>query len=242
MITKCKECGNDVSTEAISCPSCGYPLKQQTTPVLPANNKKNHIYGWIALIAFFLSNITPAILAPIIVLVAIIFSLLEISGGNKVFGGIVLALSLVQIYFIADHFSGVSGTLGLTNPKEIEQKMAEKYSNSNPINLNDAELIIDQKCSEKWPGDYSMINHCKKSQYEGLQKIEKQIPSDVNTDASIIIRGKCANEWPRDFQMRAHCESKQIEAYRILAGATDASCAQQWPDDYSMQKYCMLKN
>ena len=29
MLTKCKECGKDVSTEANSCPHCGCPQKQE---------------------------------------------------------------------------------------------------------------------------------------------------------------------------------------------------------------------
>lgn len=29
-ITKCPECGHDVSTEATVCPNCGYPLKNKS--------------------------------------------------------------------------------------------------------------------------------------------------------------------------------------------------------------------
>ena len=30
MLIKCPECGKDVSSEAVSCPRCGYPIKRQT--------------------------------------------------------------------------------------------------------------------------------------------------------------------------------------------------------------------
>lgn len=33
MLTKCKECGKEVSTSAISCPHCGYPISGQDTQV-----------------------------------------------------------------------------------------------------------------------------------------------------------------------------------------------------------------
>lgn len=247
MIIKCGECGKDVSTEASACPSCGYPQKPQVIPSQSKEKGNNaHIFGWIALISFLLSSFTPAILASLIVLVAIIFSLLEIKQGGKIFGSIAFAFSLVQAFFIMDHFSGISGAIGLTNTKEIEQKIVKSYSAEDSAPPSNVEQIIQQKCSEEWAGDYKMKSYCQEQQQEGLQKIRQQIPSDISIEASKIIRGKCAKEWPRDFQMRAHCESQQIEAYRTLAtsnvnSSSNASCAQQWPDDYKMRQYCESK-
>jgi len=37
-LTKCKECGKEISTEAISCPSCGAPQKSPVT--IEATGKK----------------------------------------------------------------------------------------------------------------------------------------------------------------------------------------------------------
>lgn len=112
MIVKCKECGHDMSTEAAACPSCGWP--QQPTPAVESSTttakRKSHMYGWVALIAFLMSNSIPAILAPIVVLVAFVFAVLEINQGGKAFGGIMFALCVLQAWFIADHFGGLSGS------------------------------------------------------------------------------------------------------------------------------------
>lgn len=247
MIVKCKECGKDVSTEASACPACGCPQKPETELKPEAKKQgRSHIFGWIALIAFLMSNFIPAIVAPLIVLTAIIFSLLELKQGGKIFGGVVFSLCLIQVWAIADHFGGVSASLGLTNPKQIEQKMVKKYENAD-INLPaNAAQIIEQKCTEEWPNDFRMIKYCEEQQRGGIEKLDRGMPTGIEPDAFRIIRGKCAQEWPRDFQMRAHCESQQYEAYRALqmnnqSKTSSASCAQQWPDDYKMRQYCESK-
>lgn len=247
MIVKCKECGKDVSTEALACPACGCPQRQESE-LKPETKKQSisNIFGWIAVIAFFISTVTPAILAPLIVLTAIIFALLEIKQGGKVFGGFIFLLCLMQVWAIADHFGGLSASLGLTSPKQIEQKMVKKYENTE-INLPaNASQIIGQKCTEEWSNDFSMRKHCQKQQQEGMEKLSRGMPADIEPDAFRIIRGKCTGEWPRDFQMRAHCESQQYEAYRALQKTSrnetsGAGCAQQWPDDYKMRQYCESK-
>lgn len=245
MIVKCKECGKDVSTEAAACPACGCP--QKPVPELTHEAKKHgqpHIFGGIALIAFFMSTFIPAIMAPLIVLIAIIFSLLELKQGGKVFGGLVFSLCLLQVWAIADHFGGFSASIGLTNPKQIEQKMVKKYENTD-INLpTNAAQIIEQKCTEEWSNDFGMRNYCQEQQQEGLEKLGRGMPADIGLNAFRIIRGKCTVEWPRDFNMWAYCESQQYEAYRALqmnSNASRAACAQQWPDDYNMRQYCESK-
>jgi hypothetical protein len=245
MIVKCKECGKDVSTEAVACPACGCPQKfEKELPPKAIKQKQSHIFGWIALIAFFMANYIPAIIAPLIILIAIIFSLLEVKQGGKVFGGIVFSLCLLQVWAIADHFGGLSASIGLTNTKQIEKKMVKKYENTN-INLPaDAALIIEQKCAEEWPNDFKMRNYCQKQQQEGISILDRGMPNGIQPDAFRIIRGKCASEWPRDFKMRAYCESQQYEAYRALQmnnKTSSAVCAQQWPDDYKMRQYCESK-
>lgn len=247
MIVKCKECGKDVSTEAAACPACGCP--QKPAPGSAPETKKqgrSHIFGWIALIAFFMSNFIPAIMAPLIVLIAIIFSLLELKQGGKVFGGIVFSLCLLQVWAIADHFGGLSASMGLTNPKQIEHQMVKKYENANMNLPENTVQIIEQKCAEEWSNDFRMRSYCQKQQQEGIKKLDRGMPTDIEPDAFRIIRGKCAEEWPRDFMMRAYCESQQYEAYRALqtnsrSEASRARCTQQWPDDYKMRKYCESK-
>lgn len=247
MIVKCRECGKDVSTEAAACPACGCPQKLAAKPVTKTKEQaSSHIFGWIALIAFFMSNFIPAIIAPLIVLIAIIFSLLEVKQGGKIFGGIVFSLSLLQVWWIADHFGGISATMGLTNPKQIEEQTVKKYENADmdvPANVG---VIIQLKCKEEWADDFRMRRHCEQQQQEATAKLDSGMPADIKPNVFRIIRGKCAAEWPRDFRMRVHCESQQYEGYRALqessrSDSSRARCAQQWPDDYRMRKHCESK-
>lgn len=247
MIVKCKECGKDVSTEAAACPACGYPQKPaQGSATQSKKQDGSHIFGWIALIAFLMSSFIPAIMSPLIVLIAIVFSLLEFKQGGKVFGSIVFSLCLLQVWAIADHFGGLSASMGLTNPEQIEQNTVKKYENTDLGLPTNADQILQQKCTEEWPNDFRMIQHCQKGQQEGIAQLDQGMPTDIQPDAFRIIRGKCSGEWPRDFKMRAYCESQQYEAYRTLRAssvsvASQGRCAQKWPDDYKMRKYCESK-
>lgn len=246
MIVKCRECGRELSTEAAACPSCGCP--QQPVPSEAKSNKsakqpKSHVYGWVALIAFLMSNFIPAIIAPLVVLAAFVFAVLEINQGSKTFGGIMFALCALQAWFIADHFGGISSSLGTTNPKQIEEATASKYSTTNLNAPTDADQIIEQKCTQEWPNDFQMRLYCQNKQHDGIAALSAGEPASVSHNAFVIIRGKCAEEWPRDFQMRAYCETQQYESYRALQAATAdetqrGRCAQKWPNDYHMRQYC----
>lgn len=249
MIIKCKECGHDVSTEAAACPSCGCPQQPQPTVAKPSSGtakQKSHMYGWVALIAFLMSNFIPAILVPLVVLAAFVFAMLEINKGSKVFGGIMFALCALQVWFVADHFGGLRGSLGITNPKQIEEATAKKYSTTNLNIPANAEQTIEQKCAEEWPSDFRMRRHCQEQQRKGIAALDQGRPTSVSQEAFVIIRGKCAEEWPRDFRMRAHCEGQQYDGYHALQAtsgndARRGSCAQQWPNDYRMRKHCESK-
>lgn len=170
-------------------------------------------------------------------------ALFEVKQGGKAFGGIVLALSLFQVWAIADHFGGLSSSLGLTNPKQIEEQTVQRYESASMEVPADFAQIIERKCAEEWPSDFSMRNYCSTQQQDAISTLRRGKPNDVGADAFRIIRGKCADEWPRDFTMRAYCETQQYEGYRSLqsggAGQTvRARCAQQWPNDYTMRVYC----
>ena len=204
------------------------------------------MYGWVALIAFLMSNFIPAILAPLVVLVAFVFAVLEINQGGKTFGGIMFALCALQAWFIADHFGGLSGSLGITNPKQIEEATARKYSATNLDVPSDADQTIEQKCAEEWPSDFRMRRHCQEQQRKGIAALGQARPASVSQEAFVIIRGKCAEEWPRDFRMRAHCEGQQYDGYHALQAATAneaqrGACAQQWPNDFRMRQHCERK-
>jgi hypothetical protein len=78
-----------------------------------------------------MSNFIPAILAPLVVLVALVLSALEIKQGGKTFGGIVFVLCLLQAWFIVDHFGSLRGSLGISSPKKIEETTVRKSSATN---------------------------------------------------------------------------------------------------------------
>lgn len=249
MIIECRDCGRGVSTEAAECPSCGCPQRTAPSadPATTSTKKLSRVYGWIALTSFLMSNFIPAIIAPLVLLPALISSLLEINRGGKLFGGIMVALCVIQAWVIADHFGGLSGTLGITNPRQVEKAMATKYSSAE-LNLPaNTEQIIEHKCADEWPNDFRMRSHCEEQQRDGVATLQQGQPAFISSDAFIIIRGKCAQERPRDFRMRVHCESQQYEGYRALQTSTAGDpqkgrCAQQWPNDYRMRQYCERKH
>lgn len=216
--------------------------QHRSQPTAPSV-KKSHLYGWIALIAFLMSNFSPAIVAPLIVLVGLACAVFEASRGSKLFGGVMLALCALQAWYIADHFGKISGAVGLTSPKQIERETVSRYSSprsSVPVNAED---IISTKCTQEWPSDYRMQKHCADRQQQGIAALATGRPNDVSPDAFTIIRGKCAEDWPRDFSMRAHCESRQVDGYVALQSASTPEskrgrCAQQWPNDYQMRQHC----
>jgi hypothetical protein len=244
MLLKCPECNTDVSDAATACPKCGHPMLSTTPAALP---DASHSAGWLSLAAFVFSSFTPAILAPIFVLVGLIFAGKELKGGGKKFGTLVLCLSLLQGWFVLDHFGHISGTLGLTTAGDADALAASKYRNASLGLPADWQEMVKAKCSEEWPADYTMENYCNHQQQEAAQQLSEGAPSDVGAGAFQVIRGKCAGEWPRDFQMRAHCEREQFEGVRSLQ--TEAvresvrnACAQQWTDDYKMRRYCESKS
>lgn len=244
MLVKCPECGNDVASEATACPKCGQPMERK----LPVGTEKkvSHSAGWISLAAFVLANFTPAILSPIFVLVGLIFAAKELSGGGRGFGILVLCLSLMQGWFVVDHFGHISGTLGITTAKDADSQAAARYANVSLDLPGDWRAVAESKCREEWPTDYRMQKYCVSQQSEGAQTLSLGAPTDVDSTAFRVIRGKCAEEWPRDFKMRAYCEKQQYEGLRALTASASSdplrnACAQQWPNDFKMRRYCETK-
>lgn len=244
MLVKCPECSNEVSLSAAACPKCGHPTQTSAAAAsAPAVLKVSHSSGWISLAAFLLANFTPAILAPIFVLVGLIFAGRELSGGGKKFGAVVLCLSLLQGWFVLDHFGHLSGTLGITTAKDTDAKVAASYANVSLDIPDDWRSIAESKCREEWISDYQMQDYCVRQQSEAAQSLSTGAPADIDPEAFRVIRGKCADEWPRDFKMREYCERQQFEGFRNLkaSGTSEPvrnACAQQWPNDYKMRKYC----
>ena len=119
MLLKCPECSHEVSSQAASCPKCGHPLGASHTA---RNRKKSHSGGWLSLAAFVLSNFTPAILVPLLVLAGLVFAARELRVGSRVFGVIVVCLSLLQGWMVLDHFGNISGSLGLVTAEDTDAK------------------------------------------------------------------------------------------------------------------------
>jgi hypothetical protein len=240
MLMDCAACGNNISSEAVACPKCGHPAAR-TAGTRP--KKVSHISGWISLASFVLGGFSPAFMAPIFILVGLIFAGLEMNRGSKTFGVVMLCLTLVQGWWVIDHFGNVSSTLGITTAKDADAEAVAKYSN---VDLNlpvDWRSIAESKCTDQWPTDYRMQQHCLERQEDGVRTLQLGTPAGIDPDAFRIIRGKCAAQWPRDFQMRAHCEEKQYEGYRAVKGSsvtesTRNVCADKWPDDYRMRQHC----
>lgn len=78
----------------------------------------------------------------------------------------------------------------------------------------DAEPVIQQHCTSKWPTDFQMQAYCKKQQREAVVKLNAVPPSDIPNDAFVTLRHHCEQKWPSDFQMREYCERQQIDGYR----------------------------
>jgi hypothetical protein len=190
-----------------------------------------------------LANFTPAILAPIFVLVALIFAAKELSGGSKLFGVVVLCLSLLQGWFVIDHFGNVRGTLGITTAKDADTQTVQRYAEVDMNLPADWSSTAQAKCREEWPTDYQMQKHCIDQQTNAARELSSGAPSGIEQGVFRIIRGKCAEEWPRDFQMRAHCEKQQYDAYFALNSSKPGdsvrnACAQEWPNDFQMRQHC----
>lgn len=247
----CPFCRSHIPKNSKICPSCGDdvsaaspPTTAAAPPAQPRNAQgRSHALGLVGLLAFLMANVVPAFMSPLLALVALACALVELQRGSRALGGIVVGLSLLQMWLIADHFTGLSSQLGLINPQQIEQETARRYQNTSMDTPVDAEQIISQKCAEEWPSDFRMRSYCEGQQREGVATLQRDAPSDIGADAFRIIRGKCTEEWPRDFKMRAYCESQQYEGYRTIQvaprdGSARARCAQQWPNDYKMRVYC----
>jgi hypothetical protein len=217
----------------------------QPAAAAPVPKKVSHAAGWIALAALVFANFTPAILAPILVLAALIFAARELSGGSKAFGSLVLALSLLQSWFVIDHFGHLSGSLGLVTAEEATKQAAAKYSAASGDLPGNWRETARSKCQEEWPTDYRMQQYCIEQQTTGAAALG-EAPADIDATALNVIRGKCAEEWPRDFKMRTYCQNQQFDGYRALhasaaSTSTRNACAQQWPADYKMRRYCETK-
>jgi hypothetical protein len=130
MLIKCPACSNDVSTSATSCPKCGHPLSVLSKETTSRNNL--HQAGWISLLSIVLAMFTPAFLTPFFVLISFIFAIKELSNGGKVFGSIVLCLSLLQGWLVIDHFGGISDTFNLPSESDADFQVAQSTGMTGP--------------------------------------------------------------------------------------------------------------
>ena len=240
MLIECPACKTEISAQATACPKCGHP---NAAAPAAAPKKVSHASGWIALAAFILANFTPAILAPIFVLVGLGFAGKELAAGGKIFGSVLLVLCLIQGWFVIDHFGHVSGAVGLTTAADSTKSAATQYANVSLDVEPNWQDISRGKCQGDWPSDYHMQEFCQKQQGDAVAALSHGAPAGVDAETFRVIRGKCAADWARDFHMRQFCEGQQYESYRAVSataagGSKRNSCAQQWPSDFHMRQYC----
>lgn len=92
-LIKCPECGQNVSSEAPTCPHCGYPIKQKETVIRKSNDtQKNNLYVLVPRISYsigpsiifiILGLLTSIIIVGIVFIVLGISSIVELSQNNK---------------------------------------------------------------------------------------------------------------------------------------------------------------
>jgi hypothetical protein len=63
MLTECPECKKEVSSEALTCPHCGHPLKVTTERISAAGLRKPPIFLILSIVALVLALTKPRILA-----------------------------------------------------------------------------------------------------------------------------------------------------------------------------------
>lgn len=87
----CQECGKSVSDRALSCPHCGFPLKED--PVLSYTERRVHVayrVGWIVL-GFGAVLTLASILEP---------DLRALAAGCVVMGALTFAVNLLREYLV----------------------------------------------------------------------------------------------------------------------------------------------
>jgi DNA-directed RNA polymerase subunit RPC12/RpoP len=86
-LVKCPECGKEISTQAMSCPSCGYIINK-TTVTIEATSKKWKALQFFGPLAMMLGIILPVIIASTTGEIGIsgwYFSLILLGGGFVAF-------------------------------------------------------------------------------------------------------------------------------------------------------------
>ncbi len=123
-LIKCKECGNDVSEQAVSCPHCGAPMKPAVTSPLSERGKELKT----AVInpdvpKYYKKQSTLSIVEIVLVVVFVVLSL--IAGGTL----LLFVRSSGFILFIAIIFIGIGIFQQLINRSRNEQVRITAYEN-----------------------------------------------------------------------------------------------------------------
>lgn len=248
MLVKCPECARDVSSMAPRCPGCGRPLSLEGQEAVKKKPKAatSHMGGWLSLAALAMGVLSPAFMAPLFALAALVFAAMEARNGSGRFAVVLVGLSLWQMGALAERFNRLGAALGVSTANDADKVALARYAGTSTAVPAGWQTTATEHCQTQWPSDYSMQQYCFKGQKDAVLAMEKGAPAGVGNDTFRVVRGKCASEWPRDFKMRAYCEAKQFDAYlSLVAVSPQASkrnvCAQKWPDDFQMRRHCESK-
>lgn len=89
-----------------------------------------------------------------------------------------------------------------------------------PKSAEEIRAGIKSQCSDKWPDNYRMQEHCNKSQIEALSKLRKIYESNPEGSEAHNIINRCMYKWKEgntyNYRMANHCTKSQIESYNRL--------------------------
>ena len=103
----------------------------------------------------------------------------------------------------------------LQDPNKQSQAPEEEPKSAEEIRAD-----MKSQCSDEWPNDYSMQEHCNKRQIEAISMLREIYENNPEGSEVHNIMNRCMHEWKDgntyDYAMVNHCTKRQIESYNRL--------------------------